>query len=75
MPREETIQRVLHSIQSAAPKDAWLSCRYLDHLSVLTQRGLVEYEPGLFSRNALTYRARLTAKGKICTAPIDGALI
>jgi hypothetical protein len=56
--RVATAQRVLDSIRTAT-RDAWIKGRYFDHLVALEQIGLVEFEPGLFTRQGnVRYRAR-----------------
>ena len=56
--RVETALRVLDSIRSST-RDAWIRGRYLDHLAALEKLGLIEYEPGLFTRHGnIRYRAR-----------------
>lgn len=58
--RVKTACEILHAIKQRSPDDAWIKHRYIDHLSALTQTGLIEYEPGVISRHGcVTYRVRL----------------
>lgn len=60
--RVETALRILDSIRSTPARDSWFRGRYLDHLAALEQIGVVEYEPGLFTRHGnIRYRARLSS--------------
>lgn len=68
--RVNTAVEILGAVQSRAPC-AWIKHRYIDHLSALTQAGLIEYEPGVISRHGnVTYRVRLVSLNKPDGEPV-----